>query len=50
MRDNLFYPLIKQECKKDECVMWKFDACMKSVNLKNSIISSATSFPKRPLS
>lgn len=42
MKDNLFCPLIKQECKKDECVMWKHDTCLVTVYLISNIISSNT--------
>jgi hypothetical protein len=41
MKDNLFCPLIKQECKKDECVMWKHDTCLISVYLLSNIVSVA---------
>ena len=41
MSDNLFCPLIKQECKKDECVMWNSEACLISLYLRIGFISSA---------
>ncbi len=45
MKDNLFCPFIKQECKKNECVMWKHDTCLISVYLISNIISSASVSP-----
>ena len=42
MKVNLFCPLIKQECKKDECIMWKYDTCLISIYLISNIMSSAS--------
>lgn len=40
MKDNIFCPLIKEQCKKDECIMWKHDTCLVTVYLISNIISS----------
>lgn len=40
MKENAFCPLIKEQCKKDECVMWKHDTCLVTVYLISNIISS----------
>ncbi len=40
MKDNLFCPLIKEQCKKDECVMWKHETCLVTVFFISNIISS----------
>jgi hypothetical protein len=42
MRNNLFCPFIKQECKKDECGMWNRDTCLITVYLLSNIVSSAS--------